>query len=89
MRLAITLAATLVVCGCGEKPAQVSQSDAEFQKALQLRFIQAKPGEVIELPAGKWTFNRALSLNKSDVTIRGAGPDKTVLSRSCRSSPSM
>ena len=35
---------------------------------------------VIELPAGKWTFNRSLSLNKSNVTIRGAGPDKTVLS---------
>src|SRR4026207_736405 len=57
-----------------------SEADAAFRKQLQLRLIEAKPGEVIELPAGKWTFDRSLSLNKSNVTIRGAGSDKTVLS---------
>ena len=70
----------LLVAGCGKQPAKVTQSDADFHKKLQLQLIEAKPGEVIELPAGKWTFNRSLSLNKSNVTIRGAGPDKTVLS---------
>jgi parallel beta-helix repeat protein len=70
----------LLVAGCGKQPAKVTQSDADFHKKLQLRLIEAKAGEVIELPAGKWTFNRSLSLNKSNVTIRGAGPDKTVLS---------
>src|SRR4029453_17291013 len=82
MRIAFcaSLALALLLVGCGKKPAQVSQSDAEFHKKLQLQLIQAKPGEVIELPAGKWTFNRSLSLNKSNVTIRGQGPDKTVLS---------
>ena len=58
----------------------VSETDAAFRKDLQLRLIQAKPGEVIELPAGRWTLNRSLSLNKSNVTLRGAGPDATVLS---------
>ena len=82
MRIAFcaSLALALVLVGCGKKPAQVSQSDADFHKKLQLQLIQAKPGEVIELPAGKWTFDRSLSLNKSNVTIRGAGSDKTVLS---------
>ena len=58
----------------------VSEADAAFRKQLQLRLIQAQPGEVIELPAGRWTLNRSLSLNKSNVTLRGAGPDATILS---------
>ena len=58
----------------------VSEADVAFRKQLQLRLIKAQPGEVIELPAGKWAFNRSLSLNKSNVTLRGAGPDATVLS---------
>jgi parallel beta-helix repeat protein len=81
MRIAFCASLALVLLGCGGKqPAQVSHSDAEFHKKLQLQLIEAKPGDVIELPAGKWTFNRSLSLNKSNVTLRGAGPDKTVLS---------
>src|SRR3954470_5305377 len=58
----------------------VSDAGAEFRKQLRLKLIQAQPGEVIELPAGRWTLNRSLSLNKSNVTLRGAGPDATVLS---------
>lgn len=69
-----------MLVGCGDKPAQPTASDAEFQKDLQLRLIQAKPGEVIEVPEGRWTLARSLSLNKSDVTLRGAGPERTVLS---------
>lgn len=76
--LAMLLVGLLV--GCSERPVAISPSDADFQKNLQLRLIQAKAGEVIELPPGKWTFNRALSLNRSDVTLRGAGSDKTILS---------
>lgn len=54
--------------------------DSAFRKELQLKLIRAQPGEVIELPAGRWTLARGLSLNKSNVTLRGAGPDATVLS---------
>jgi parallel beta-helix repeat protein len=79
--LAAIIPAALALSGCGAPPPEeVSDADAQFQKALQLKLIQAKAGEVIEIPAGKWTFNRSLSLNKSDVTIRGAGPEQTVLS---------
>jgi parallel beta-helix repeat protein len=66
--------------GCAKQPPPVAASDAEFQKNLQLRLIQANPGDVIELPAGTWKLNRSLSLNKSGVTLRGAGADRTVLS---------
>lgn len=54
--------------------------DSAFRRELQLKLIRAQPGEVIELPRGRWVLARGLTLNKSDVTLRGAGPDATVLS---------
>lgn len=80
MRIVFWVSLALLAAGCSKHPGKVSPSDAEFHKKLQTQLIAAKDGDVIELPAGKWTFNRSLSLNKSNVTIRGAGPDQTVLS---------
>jgi len=59
--------------------AQASAS-ADFQKNLLEQLISAKPGDVIDLPAGTFQLNRSLSLEVDGVTIRGAGMDKTVLS---------
>ncbi len=42
--------------------------------------LDAKPGSVIEIPAGHYSLKRGLSLRTDGVTIRGAGMDKTVLS---------
>jgi hypothetical protein len=53
---------------------------ARFQKHLQEQLIGAKPGAVIELPEGKFQFDRTLSLTVDKVTIRGKGMDKTILS---------
>lgn len=69
----------LAACGKPEQPAPPA-ADASFQKELQTRLIQAKAGDVIEIPAGTFSFNRSLSLNVDGVTIRGAGMDKTILS---------
>ncbi|NBX58273.1 MAG: DUF1565 domain-containing protein, partial [Gammaproteobacteria bacterium] len=45
-----------------------------------MRLLDAKPGETIEIPAGRYSLDRSLSLRVSGVTIRGAGMNKTVLS---------
>ncbi|MGH1434152.1 MAG: parallel beta-helix domain-containing protein [Lewinella sp.] len=51
--------------------------EADFQKLFQL----AQDGETIELPAGHFKFSKALILDgKNNITIKGAGMDKTVLS---------
>lgn len=48
---------------------------------LQEKLITAKPGDVIEIPEGKFEFDRPLSLDGiSGITIKGAGMDKTTLS---------
>ncbi|MFC6634663.1 parallel beta-helix domain-containing protein [Microbulbifer taiwanensis] len=81
----VALAAVLAAACSQDKqenraePAQASAS-ADFQKQLLKQLISAQPGDVIELPAGKYQLNRSLSLNVDGVTIRGAGMDKTILS---------
>lgn len=52
-----------------------------IEKDLQAQFIMAQDGDVIELPEGNFMFTRTLSMDgKSNITIRGKGMDKTVLS---------
>lgn len=47
---------------------------------LQERLLDAQPGDVIDIPAGTFSFDRGLSLTVDGVTIRGAGIDDTILS---------
>lgn len=42
--------------------------------------IQAVPGDVIEFAAGKFNFDMDLEVSTNNITIRGQGPDKTILS---------
>ena len=78
MRPISLLALALLLAGCGEQ-AESPVTHADFQKDLQTRLIKAKPGTVIELPAGTWQLDRGLSLKVSGVTLKGAGMDKTIL----------
>jgi parallel beta-helix repeat protein len=47
---------------------------------LQELLLDAQSGDVIEIPAGTYSFDRGLSLNVDGVTIRGVGMDETILS---------
>jgi len=82
--LAAALAAVLAGCGDsgpGHVPtATVAEGDAAFADVLRQKLLDAKPGDVIEVPAGRFTFDRSLSLRVDNVTLRGAGQDKSVLS---------
>lgn len=79
MRIALSSLVTVSVllAGCGEQPGPVANQD--FQKDLQTRLIKARPGTVIDIPAGTYQLDRSLSLKVSGVTIKGAGMDKTIL----------
>ncbi len=67
------LVVVLEMAGCTRAP-------LDFQKTLQERLIAAKPGDVIDLPEGKFHLDRTMSLTVNGVTIRGRGMNKTVLS---------
>lgn len=59
----------------------VAYGQADFEKQLQTKFVMAEPGDVIEIPAGQYSLSRSLWLDQGkDITIRGAGMDKTILS---------
>lgn len=67
----------LVLTGCGSSE---TQSPADFAASFQEQLLDAKPGDVIEVPAGTHSFEKGLSLRVNNVTIRGAGMDKSILS---------
>src|SRR5688572_29882788 len=52
----------------------------DIQKKIQTQLIEAEDGATIEIPEGRFQFDASLSLDgKKNVTIRGAGLDKTIL----------
>lgn len=64
-----------------DRPQQAMSSYVDLETDFQKLFQLAKDGEIIELPAGHFKFSKALILDgKKNVTIKGAGMDKTVLS---------
>ncbi len=82
--LVAALASALAGCGDGGSghvpTAAVAEGDAAFADVLRQKLLDARPGDVIEVPAGRYSFDRSLSLRVDNVTLRGAGQDKSVLS---------
>ncbi len=81
--IAAIAALALGAAGCRQQAPEAPAAPADdsgFAATLQERLLDAKPGDVIEIPAGRFRFDRSLSLRADGVTIRGAGMDKSVLS---------
>lgn len=83
-RTVLLVAAALALPACERAP-QVSDpasgaGESGFAAELRTKLLDARPGDVIEVPAGTFHFDRSLSLRVDDVTIRGQGPDKSILS---------
>lgn len=73
-RILIAISAAALLLGCTPEP------EKPYTETLREALETAAPGDVIEIPAGTFTFKRSLILNTDDVTIRGAGMDQSVLS---------
>lgn len=74
MSLRKSLPSLLLLC-CGFLSAQ-----PELEKSIQTQLIMAEDGTTVELPAGTIQLKNTLSLDgKKNITIRGAGQDKTTL----------
>jgi parallel beta-helix repeat protein len=70
-----------IVYGCGQQQsASTPATPADYEKTLRTQLESAKPGDVITIPEGTFPMTRSLVLSTSDVTIKGAGMDKSVLS---------
>ena len=76
---AFSLLLVVLLLGCTSSPKPPSPED--FAKDLQRQLIEAQEGAVIEIPAGTFSLKRPLSFNDvPNVSIKGAGKDKTILS---------
>ncbi|MFO0815632.1 MAG: parallel beta-helix domain-containing protein [Gemmatales bacterium] len=93
MRYTLLLACFLVGCHPGSSSSATFSVATNSQKSivhikpgpnvqeeLLTALIKAKPGTVIEMAEGLYEFTASLSLTQPGVTLRGAGPDKTILS---------
>jgi len=85
MRRFVLAGLCVAVAACNQgggdsKSAGLSAEDTAFQKHLQEQLLDAKSGTVIEIPAGVHRLSRVLTLRANGVTIRGAGPNKSILS---------
>lgn len=80
MVLAFITSFLFLSCQSGETGPKVMGAD-NLVKNFQKRLIEAKAGDQILLPAGTFDFKRSISLNDTpDITIKGAGKGKTILS---------
>jgi len=78
--IVLIMSAALAACGGGDEGRDISGANTDFQTTLIERLIDAQAGDVIDIPAGVYSFDRSLSLTVDGVTIRGAGMDETILS---------
>lgn len=77
------IGAMALLAGCNRgapTDAQGFTVDPEFEKRLQAQLLDAKPGDIVTIPAGKYRMMRSLSLAQNGVTVKGAGMGQTVLS---------
>ena len=78
---AVSVLALAAACGPTEPPKPVELAPSETANAdLQALLIKAKAGDTIEIGEGTFNFTEGLSLTVDNVTIKGAGIDKTIIS---------
>lgn len=72
---------TAVTCAAGVADAATIAVAAgpNAQERLQTALIDAKPGDVVAIGPGRFELTDGLSLDVSDVTVKGAGQDRTIL----------
>src|ERR1700759_3185905 len=84
--MAVSVAALGAACSPQTKTPEAPAKPAAIMPGptassdLQKRLIEAKPGDIVEIGAGTFAFTDGLSLDVANVTIKGAGQDRTILS---------
>jgi parallel beta-helix repeat protein len=78
--LIFSIACVVITAACGSGKS-ATEANTEFENQLLEKFANAQEGDIIELPEGTFSLQRPLVLDGvNNVTIRGKGKDKTILS---------
>ena len=73
-------AAAVMVAGVAEAKVLAVTPGGDAQEKVQTALLDAKPGDTVLIAAGRYELTDGLSLDVAGVTVKGAGPDATVLS---------
>jgi parallel beta-helix repeat protein len=68
----------LLLTACDPGP-QIIVPGRDVQREVQRALINAAPGDTVRFGEGIFLFRKTLSLDVENITITGAGPDKTIL----------
>ncbi|MGZ6016772.1 MAG: parallel beta-helix domain-containing protein, partial [Phenylobacterium sp.] len=79
-RLLIGAGALALMAGAAEGKTLTVTPGGDVQEKLQTALLDAKPGDIVAIAAGRYELTDGLSLDVANVTVTGAGPDATVLS---------
>ncbi|WP_293898409.1 parallel beta-helix domain-containing protein [Phenylobacterium sp.] len=80
IRFAAALLAATAVAGAASAKTLAVAPGPDAQERLQTALLDARPGDTVQLAAGRYELTDGLSLDVAEVTVKGAGPDATVLS---------
>ena len=80
IRFATALLAATTLAGAAQAKTLAVAPGPDAQERIQTALLDAKPGDVVKLAAGRYDLVDGLSLDVDDVTVKGAGPGATVLS---------
>ena len=79
IRFTAIILLSIFIFSCSEKQEPIVWKSIE--KSLQTQFITVNDGDTIQLPEGNYMFTKSLLMDgKKNITILGAGKDKTILS---------
>jgi len=73
-------AAAALVTGAAQARVLTVTPGGDAQEKVQTALLDAKPGDVVQIAAGRYDLTDGLSLDVAGVTVRGAGPAATILS---------
>lgn len=79
MRTWLLATAAMALAGSANAAVIEVAAGPNAQERAQTALIDAKPGDTVAFGAGRFEFTDGLSLDIDDVTVKGAGQDKTFL----------
>ena len=79
MKSIVAMGAMLLASTSALAAVHTVEAGPDAQERLQTALIEAEPGDTVQIGAGRFELTDGLSLDVDNVSIRGAGPDESIL----------
>jgi len=79
MKSIVAMGALLLVSTSAFAAVHTVEAGSAAQERLQTALLEAEPGDTVKIGAGRFELTDGLSLDVDNVTVRGAGPEESIL----------